>query len=283
MKRILTALILIPLVLLLVFKAPLSALALVTLIVALLATHEYLHIVSHYDVVPFRRATILLLVCYYAAAASLTPAPVTLALASLPMFIGAFIYLTASMTRPNLRESLPSAAMSFFALPYIGFSLASLMWIRLYLDGTFWLVVLFATVWAGDSVAMYVGKAFGRHKLAPRISPNKTWEGSIGSIVGSLVFAAGVLAARPWILSHSTMLGFKGAGYEPNVVHFFALVVVLNIAGQLGDLVESVMKRGADVKDSGSLLPGHGGILDRIDALLFAAPVLWYYLAITRS
>ena len=167
------------------------------------------------------------------------------------------------------------------------------MWVRGYPGGVFWICVLFAVVWTGDAVAMYTGKLFGRHKLAPRISPKKTWEGSIGSIVGSVIAAlivyhfAGPLmhASTPvgpyHVQVHLEVLSADEARREMlrSYATFIALAILLNIAAQLGDLTESILKRGADVKDSGSLLPGHGGILDRIDALLFAAPVLWYYAA----
>jgi phosphatidate cytidylyltransferase len=126
------------------------------------------------------------------------------------------------------------------------------------------------TVWAGDIAALYVGKNLGRHKLS-HLSPNKTWEGSIASIAGSVlaglavVWAGEVLSARG-----STVLHIMQPVWQSAI-----LAAILNIAAQLGDLLESAIKRGAGVKDSGTMLPGHGGILDRIDALLLAAPVLW--------
>ncbi|MEO8726585.1 MAG: phosphatidate cytidylyltransferase [Acidobacteriaceae bacterium] len=292
MKRIITALVLIPLVLLLVFRAPLWAIALVCCLLALLAIHEYLHIVRHYGVEPFRWLTYVLTVAVftagYAGLESRNALWVPLALN-----LGAFAYLIAAMRRHSLREGLPAGAFSFFGLPYIALSLLTLVCIRDLYGGVFWIVVLFATVWGGDSVAMYVGKALGRHRLAPTISPKKTWEGSLGSIVGSLFFSLLALHFAGPILdagSHLEHLKVHAvlqarvdhAGPSPEMWRFIIMVVLLNIAAQLGDLVESVIKRGADVKDSGSLLPGHGGILDRIDALLFAAPVLWYYLTIVR-
>jgi phosphatidate cytidylyltransferase len=123
-------------------------------------------------------------------------------------------------------------------------------------------MVLFLLVllWIGDSAAYFAGRAFGRHKMAPEISPGKTWEGAVANLLGSLV--VGYLAAR-WITLP--------------VVHLVAMAGLANIAGQLGDLTESAYKRSAGAKDSGSLLPGHGGILDRVDSLIFAAPVVWYY------
>lgn len=293
MKRVVTALVLIPIVLLIVFTAPLWIFAGVTCLVALLAMHEYLHIASHYGA-NFERvdkqwtyAVVLILFLVAAAAYWRNPQReftwIILVLSILPVRA-----LLNGMRRGDLREVLPAAAFVLFGVLYLGLSLLTLVWIRSVSDGVFWIMVLLATVWAGDAVAMYVGKAFGRNKLAPRISPNKTWEGSLGSVAGSLAFSLLVYRYRTPILSADLPLRHS-AGAEgwqtlvpaaPAVSVFVLLVIVVNIAAQCGDLVESLMKRGADIKDSGSLLPGHGGMLDRIDALLVAAPVLWIYLAL---
>jgi len=129
-------------------------------------------------------------------------------------------------------------------------------------------------VWVGDTAALYIGRAFGKRKLAPRLSPGKTWAGSIASIAGSIVAAGIVIAIADTLTAHgNTILHIS----EP-LWQSLLLAAILNIAAQLGDLLESAIKRGAGVKDSGTMLPGHGGILDRIDALLLAAPVLWYIL-----
>lgn len=275
MKRIATALILIPLVLLLVFKAPYIAVRVVVGIIALLALDEYLKIAKQYGYEPFRWLSLIAIAVMF-----LAPVELTGFLLTLPFF-----FLLAAMRRSPLRDGLPSSAISLFGVAYIGISLAALVRIRREFDGAFWLVVLFATIWAGDAVAMYVGKSMGRHKLAPRISPNKTWEGSVGSMIGSLAFSLLAFHYYSLIVHADKQAGLWDGRYPdpPKLLPFVLLVIVLNIAGQLGDLIESVIKRGADVKDSGTLLPGHGGILDRIDALLFAAPVLWYYLAIARN
>ena len=123
-------------------------------------------------------------------------------------------------------------------------------------------MVLFLLVllWAGDSLAYFTGRAIGRHKLAPELSPGKTWEGAIANLAGSLL--VGVVAGR-WIALPA--------------VHLAAMAALANVAGQIGDLTESAYKRAAGAKDSGMLLPGHGGMLDRVDSLIFAAPVVWYY------
>jgi phosphatidate cytidylyltransferase len=123
-------------------------------------------------------------------------------------------------------------------------------------------LVALPSLWAGDSLAYFVGKAYGKHPLAPQISPKKTWEGAAGHIVGALAFSL-------------TLGHFAGLPVATNLV----LGIVASIAGQSGDLLQSWMKRGAQIKDTGNILPGHGGVLDRIDAMLLAGPVLLLLLA----
>jgi phosphatidate cytidylyltransferase len=140
-------------------------------------------------------------------------------------------------------------------------------------------------VWAGDIFAYFVGKAIGRHRMSPEISPKKTWEGAVASVVASVVVgtlwfqhSAGI---STWLLQvglierRDGMFGLQ----QPSLGVIVALSAIVNVAAQLGDLVESLIKRGAGVKDSGAILPGHGGMLDRIDAMLFAVPVVWAWSA----
>ncbi len=129
-------------------------------------------------------------------------------------------------------------------------------------------LLLFAMVitWVGDSAAYFAGRSIGKHKLVPHLSPNKTWEGTIASFIGSLIVAIVFVRFTTVPLPH--LLGMAAVG---------------NVAGQMGDLLESAYKRSAGIKDSGSLLPGHGGVLDRIDALILAIPVVWYYWVLIYS
>ncbi len=129
--------------------------------------------------------------------------------------------------------------------------------------GQWWLLLLFASLWLGDTAAMFFGKSFGRHKLAPTVSPNKTVEGFLGGLVGYLV--AAMIVKIFWLTSVPAY-------------HFVVIALLLGLFGQLGDLVESLWKRSLGIKDSSHIIPGHGGVLDRFDSLLFSAPVLYLYL-----
>jgi len=167
----------------------------------------------------------------------------------------------ALFTRRPLVEALPAAGISSSGLLFVALPVSYA--IRLHGIGPLgpW-ILLFALVitWVGDTAAYFVGRAIGKHKLAPHLSPGKTWEGSIASMAGALLIG--------WLLS--TRINVPA----PVIL---GLAAVGNVAGQVGDLLESSFKRSAGVKDSGSILPGHGGMLDRIDALILTIPVVWYY------
>jgi phosphatidate cytidylyltransferase len=174
--------------------------------------------------------------------------------------------------------------VSVFSFVYIALPMASLVSMREQWRGGFFLLYLLLLVWAGDIFAYFIGKPFGRHRMSPRVSPNKTWEGALASVVASvgvgvLMFHYAVPVSSALLYAH--LIERKDGIFSPeaSLMPVILLSIILNIAAQLGDLVESLIKRGAGMKDSGAILPGHGGMFDRIDALLFAAPVLWCYLA----
>jgi phosphatidate cytidylyltransferase len=130
-----------------------------------------------------------------------------------------------------------------------------------------------------------VGRAWGQHKLAPKLSPGKSWEGAVASVAGSMLIAAALVGLATVQQKPADTVLFSWLEracpaailtYPEELWYWLVLAAVVNVAGQVGDLAESALKRSAGVKDSGTLLPGHGGVLDRIDALLIAAPVLWY-------
>ncbi len=166
--------------------------------------------------------------------------------------LGALVLLS----RTPLAETLESLGVLAFGLPYFAVPLACIY--RLHHADPWLVLLLLAVVWLGDTAAFYVGRRFGHHRMAPTVSPKKTWEGAAAG------FVAGILAAAVWGV-------WRLGRLDP------ALLLVAgatSAAAQVGDLVESMLKRGSGVKDSGHVLPGHGGVLDRCDALLFAAPVL---------
>lgn len=188
------------------------------------------------------------------------------------------VLFTASTFRRPLDRVLPETGAGLLLLLYVAYPLTLIPRILAAEDGTALLLFLFLCVWCGDIAALYVGRSLGRRKLAPNISPNKTWEGSVASVVGSLAFGMALIAAGDWFSAHNST--FTRLHTTWPWWAFALLAVVLNVAAQVGDLAESALKRGVGVKDSGTLLPGHGGVLDRIDALLFAAPVLWLVLVL---
>jgi phosphatidate cytidylyltransferase len=291
MKRIVTAAILIPLVLLAVFRAPLWLFLLMTALVALAAVFEYLGIAASYGCEPFHLLTYLytaaLFVVYYFAQglyAQTYGGGALLGGLLLLLLFAPFVLLTAAMGRPDLKAALPGAAMSYLALPYIGLPLLLLAVLRSAPRGWIYVLFTFFAVWVGDTAAMYVGKSMGRHKLAPRISPGKTIEGTVASLLFAVaaccLFAhyvpeiAAALGRAHLLAEAPESLLIEAPAYGRAPLWLAALVAAtINAAAQLGDLLESALKRGAGVKDSGTMLPGHGGILDRIDALLLALPV----------
>ena len=159
---------------------------------------------------------------------------------------------------------LRNAASINMGFLYIPFLLSQLVALRLSENGLTLIFFCLILTWAADSGAYFAGRAFGKHKLAPRVSPNKTWEGAIGGFLTAMVCA---------LFINNTYLNI-------DFVHLIVLVVLLDIVSILGDLFESMLKRAVNVKDSGWIMPGHGGILDRIDSLLFTAPTAYVYLSL---
>jgi phosphatidate cytidylyltransferase len=290
-KRILTAVVLIPIVLLLVLKAPVAVVALVTALVALLAVQEFLKLAEGYGIRPFAWPTFVFVGLFFLALAinpGDKPLSSTAFFAGLAVFAAAlapFIFLTIGMRRDDLRSAFGPALVSTFAFCYIALPLGFLVQLREQWSGAFLLLYLLLIVWAGDIFAYFVGRTMGRHLMAPRISPKKTWEGALASLTASLIVGVALYKyATPvsTALLRAHLIEQRDGLFalqKPELWPIVLLSSAINVAAQLGDLVESLIKRGAGVKDSGALLPGHGGMLDRIDALLFAAPVLWYYAA----
>ncbi|TKB68109.1 MAG: phosphatidate cytidylyltransferase [Nitrospira sp.] len=168
------------------------------------------------------------------------------------------------LSRAPLEQSLRDGAMTLFGVLYLGLTLGMLSMTRLLPQGEWLIFFLLLVTWASDTGAYYVGTLFGRHRLAPTISPKKTVEGLVGGLIGAIIVA---YAARWWFLP------------ELSGLDCLILGTLLTLTGLWGDLAESAMKRSVGMKDSGGILPGHGGMLDRLDSLLFTAPVFYYYVS----
>jgi phosphatidate cytidylyltransferase len=275
MKRILTAIVLIALVFALIFFDRTDKLWLITTFAAILAALAALEFRGFACAggCPFPLWWTIFAVTLLFLATLFTPQDTlaTVSLATLLLF-------TWSALRTPLERVLWETASGLLMLVYIAYPLTLLPRLLHAEDGTALLLFLFLCVWSGDIAALYIGKRFGRRKLAPRLSPNKTWAGSIASVIASAAFGMALIGLGEY---------FSRSGSSFTRLHTtepwwqsLLLAVLLNLAAQFGDLLESALKRGAGVKDSGTVLPGHGGVLDRIDALLLAAPVLWFTLAI---
>ena len=295
-KRVLTALVLIPIVVAIVLFTPTWAVALAAALITVLALWEYFALGDAIGHRAYRLWTIfcslLLLaqewragrpftflqvsvstkVARYTDSILGTPNPYIHRIGALYSSASLFFLFVLGLTvltlftRRALVESLPSAGISSSALLLVAFPLSFA--VRLHgfsVDGPRLLLFALTIIWASDTAAYFVGRAIGKHPLAPHISPKKTWEGSLAGLIGSLAVA---YAFRYWLTIP--------------LPHLLAMATLGNIAGQMGDLLESAYKRSAGVKDSGGLLPGHGGILDRIDALILCIPVIWYYLVLVN-
>jgi phosphatidate cytidylyltransferase len=307
MKRVLTAAVLAPVVLLLVFRAPLWLFVLAVVAIIILALHEYVAMAEAAQLKPFKWLTFILALLPFALL-WINGWPVERPYNKIAF---SFIFLPNWLTvlaasavasgvllvfRKDLRMGMASVGVSIFGPIYIAVALSFLICLRA--DTRILVIFVLFSVWAGDIAAYYVGRSIGKHKLAPIVSPNKSWEGAVASVMASIIVAFLVFHFRyflttlfspRWSFGPDSWTFYQAAPTPPPIyatpwrmlLHVAALGALTNVAAQFGDLFESALKRGAGVKDSGTLLPGHGGVLDRIDALLFAIPVVWYYAQIT--
>ncbi len=175
-----------------------------------------------------------------------------------------FYFFVSICSKREVEAGLKAVGMRLAGVLYVGLLLSHFVLLRTGTgeNGPWWLLLACVIVWLNDTSAYYGGRAFGKNKLAPRISPGKTLEGAISGLVG------GAVAAIIYVKLAPVELGF---------METIGLAIVVGLFGIVGDLAESVIKRGAGAKDSGTIIPGHGGILDRIDSLLFAVPVVYYF------
>jgi phosphatidate cytidylyltransferase len=172
-------------------------------------------------------------------------------------------FLVGLITRQELVTSVQSLAFTLLGVFYVGWLCSYLVLLRRLIDGPNHVFYIFGVVWIGDAAALIFGRLFGRRQLAPTLSPGKTIEGAIGGLFGSL---CGATLGGRWLLGYLSL------------TQCLAIGCILAVLGQLGDLSESLLKRSTGVKDSGVLIPGHGGILDKVDGILFGAPAFYYYI-----
>ncbi|POB10938.1 phosphatidate cytidylyltransferase [Sulfobacillus sp. hq2] len=176
------------------------------------------------------------------------------------LVLGAAVVAIVSLLS-SPQESFQGAVTTTWVAVYLGLFFSYLPMIRHLVHGQVFAYVFFAVIWATDTTAFFVGRQWGRHKLMPRVSPGKTWEGTVAGAVSGVVVAGGAFWFLHLVVWHALLFGFT-----------------VSIVGQIGDLLESAIKRYTGVKDSGSLLPGHGGVLDRFDSSLLALPIAYYLL-----
>jgi phosphatidate cytidylyltransferase len=171
------------------------------------------------------------------------------------------LFLFYLLSYGHIEQLAQDLTVNVLGLIYLPFLLGHFIWLRYLPQGELWVLWLLIVIFAGDTGAFYVGQALGKSKLYPQVSPGKTWAGAWGGVILALVI--GMLAGK-WLFPEVNLLALGG------------LALVLALLGLLGDLFESMLKRQTQVKDAGQLLPGHGGMLDRLDSLLFAAPAVLY-------
>lgn len=259
LHRLATAAVAIPLLLLLIYQAPAWLFAAVVLFIAVAGVVEYSAMS-----VPDGRLGRGVLIALGAAVAGGTASGGDLFAASVAaLLIGGLLWVV--FARADFEQGLTDLGRGIVGILFTAFLLPHFVWLRGLPDGAHWIVFVLATAMAGDSSGYFAGHAVGRHKLVPRISPGKTVEGALGILGGNLLAGVG-----------AKLLLLPSLGWGEALL----LAAAQGTLGQLGDLCESVMKRTFHAKDSGWLFPGHGGVLDRIDSLVFPVAGLYYYLVL---
>lgn len=263
--RLATAAVAIPLLLAIIFRAPMWGWGALVVVIALLAVVEFLRLAFADRMGPRLVGGVLGAGVVLAAVSAPTPGLwIVASLAALLPVTMSYVVLL----RDDLAAGLADVGTIAVGVLYGGLLLPHFFWLRHLPEGAAWVTFVIAIGMAGDSGGYFVGHALGRHKLIPHLSPGKTVEGALGIVAASLLCAA-----------LAKLILFPQHGF----VEVVGLGAVLSIIGQLGDLSESVMKRAFGAKESGALFPGHGGVLDRIDSLLFPVVLVYYYLVLSGS
>lgn len=264
MKRWVTGLVAVPVLILVIGPAPRWIFQVFTYLASVIALFEFLRMTVPQIKLKYRLTAILFAgIFYYFTAYGL----LFLLLPALPMAASVLLCLYlfgASSDRGHAPQEIGAILLG---LLYIVAPMALIFFMDKYPNGNIWIFFLLATIILSDTGAFYAGRWLGRHKLYPAVSPGKTWEGAFGGLLLSL------MAPLIFSLAFPAIFPLRKA--------LFILAILFSVAGQVGDLAESMLKRSSGIKDSGTLLPGHGGLLDRIDGLLFAIPILYLYLRYT--
>ncbi|MGD8226504.1 MAG: phosphatidate cytidylyltransferase [Desulfobacteraceae bacterium] len=260
LKRWLTGIVAVPILIYVIGPGPRWLFHIFLFLASIISLHEFLGIAAPRlpALVKLLGFILSFLLFYFI---SYGPFFMTLAIISLWVILPMSVYLFAySSQRPHALEDIGKIALG---LLYVCLPLSLFIFIDRHPRGNMWIFFLLAVIFLSDTGAFYVGRSFGKHKLYPTVSPGKTWEGAVGGVLGSLLAA--------FLFSYFFSI------YKINFV-IICLAASLSVCGQIGDLAESMLKRRYGVKDSGKILPGHGGLLDRIDGLLFSIPVLYIFL-----
>ncbi|HJV65575.1 MAG TPA: phosphatidate cytidylyltransferase [Geomonas sp.] len=257
MKRLATAVVLLPLLIIFTLKSSVFLFSVLVFVLSLLGLDEFYRMA-----LPLRRLEGQLASLAGACAIfTLFAANHTIPFMVLTLLVLAFSLIELFRLQ-DIQKAAADAALLLMGFLYVPLLLSHLVLIRMLPHGISWLFLIMVIVMSGDSAAYYVGSAMGKTKLYPLVSPKKSVEGSLGGLAGSLVGA---------LISKFTYFP------ELSFLDCLATSLLLGVLGQLGDLFESLIKRSCGVKDSGTIFPGHGGVLDRLDSILFAAPVAYYY------
>jgi phosphatidate cytidylyltransferase len=261
MKRWVTGLVAIPVLILVIGPAPRWIFQIFAYFAAVVALLEFLRMTVPQIKMKYRLTAVLFAgLFYYFTAYGL----LFLLLPTLPIAASVLLCLYLFSDSNDQRHASQEIGTILLGLLYIVAPIALILFIDKYPNGNIWIFFLLATIILSDTGAFYAGRWFGRHKLYPAVSPGKTWEGAFGGLILSLGAPLFFFFVFPTIFPLQKAL--------------FILALLLSMAGQIGDLSESMLKRRCGLKDSGSLLPGHGGLLDRVDGLLFAIPILYLYI-----
>jgi CDP-diglyceride synthetase len=266
-QRILTAAVGVPLIILATwFGNPWFSLIIAAAVLA--GTFEFYHMSAEFD----KRCPLTYFGLLWALAVALSPLSLHYKdINTLPIIMGAAIVISLvwMVFRPPQEKAFPNWAWMVAGVLYVGWMLSYWLNLRILEDGRNWVYLALLATFANDTGAFFIGKTWGKHHLAPAISPGKTWEGALGGLLSAIV-AAIAISKIPILFSPSLFTYWQ----------IIFLGFLISLFAQLGDLAESLLKRNMGVKESGKSLPGHGGILDRFDSLIFVGAMIYYYVVL---